>query len=695
MTQQQQQQQISLLPLDTHTLTSLSDITIQLSDSSFKSHKLILSLYSTYFKHLFTFSPSQTSFTLPNDISPLTYTSIHNWFYTQTITYTSFDEAFKIINACNYLGIHLLLSNTFQYIETNITCNNALHVFRRVYELLQRQMQCNNKQLTSIIKEIFINKESINEHEENCALKCLGNIIKFICDNVFNVICDDIIGSKELFMEVIGKELYYECFIHKILHQLKTAVQLDNIMMIIRESYINKNTLSDLIEFNNNNNINETNYKCSFTFSLLSNDNHLDNTQPYITSQSILISQHKWIISLEKSFLGNLYIIFRHCGYGTSSSIDNIIQTITLHYQIQIQFHNENNPLSSFICDKLITNNNLSMISYKVKICSHNDLINNPLTINISVYENITHSAVIDYLSINFGKITLNELACISYDTLFSIIKNDLLFIENEYTLLQYVIDILHIKDTQYEQTCSDTVLVYVKIILHSIRICNITNTQLLELYKQSLQKHFRTQSVFDVINAFFKHEIQKRLSDNEDSLNEYDYGNDMFVNNYYDDEMFYESKEYSLYIDELVYNLNQRRKYMKEWKCTTKSGKERKKEFVSDIKSFLLVNGVDVDINKCYGNVEKLVEKNKTAINKCCGFVKEIAECIKCLKEKECDGKGGWWFTNNVPLSKIKDSKIYHIKKQIRELQSNTFVVSKLNDLKEDILLLSEELKN
>jgi hypothetical protein len=253
-------------------------------------------------------------------------------------------------------------------------------------------MQCNNKQLTCIIKEIFINKESTNEHEENCAMKCLRSIIKFICDNVFNVICDDIIGSKELFMEVIGKELYYECFIHKILHQLKTAVQLDNVMMIIRESYINKNTLSDLIEFNNNNNINitnnNTNYKCSFTFSLLSNDNHLHNTQPYITSQSILISQHKWIISLEKSFLGNLYIVFRHCGYGTSSSIDNIIQTITLHYKIQIQFHNENNPLSSFISDKLITNHNLS------------------------------------------------------------ITKNNSLFISNEYTLLQCVIDILHIKDT-------------------------------------------------------------------------------------------------------------------------------------------------------------------------------------------------------------------------------------------------------
>ena len=43
--QQQQQQQITLLPLDTQILTSLSDITIQLSNSSFKYHKLILSLY--------------------------------------------------------------------------------------------------------------------------------------------------------------------------------------------------------------------------------------------------------------------------------------------------------------------------------------------------------------------------------------------------------------------------------------------------------------------------------------------------------------------------------------------------------------------------------------------------------------------------------------------------------------------------
>ena len=106
--------------------------------------------------------------------------------------------------------------------------------------------------------------------------------------------------------------------------------------------YINKNTLSDLIQFSNNSY--NTNYKCSF--------------------------------------------VFRHCGYGTSSSLDNIIQTITLHYKIQIQFHNENNPLSSFISDKLITNHNLS------------------------------------------------------------ITKNNSLFISNEYTLLQCVIDILHIKDT-------------------------------------------------------------------------------------------------------------------------------------------------------------------------------------------------------------------------------------------------------
>ena len=124
--QQQQQQQITLLPLDTQILTSLSDITIQLSNSSFKSHKLILSLYSTYFKHLFTFSHSQKSFTLPNDISPSTYTLIHNWFYTQTITYTSFEEAFAVINTCNYLGIYLLLSKAFQYIESNITCNKRI-----------------------------------------------------------------------------------------------------------------------------------------------------------------------------------------------------------------------------------------------------------------------------------------------------------------------------------------------------------------------------------------------------------------------------------------------------------------------------------------------------------------------------------------------------------------------------------------
>ena len=84
------------------------------------------------------------------------------------------------------------------------------------------------------------------------------------------------------------------------------------------------------------------------------------------------------------------------------------------------------------------------------------------------------------------------------------------------------------------------------------------------------------------LVNAFFKHEIQKRLSDNnENSFNEYDYGNDD------DDEMFYESKEYSLYIDEFVYNVNQRRKYMKKWRSPSKSGKERKKEFVNDIKSF------------------------------------------------------------------------------------------------------------
>ena len=35
-------------------------------------------------------------------------------------------------------------------------------------------------------------------------------------------------------------------------------------MMIIREMYINKNTLSDLIQFSNNSY--NTNYKCSFVF---------------------------------------------------------------------------------------------------------------------------------------------------------------------------------------------------------------------------------------------------------------------------------------------------------------------------------------------------------------------------------------------------------------------------------------------
>ena len=104
----------------------------------------------------------------------------------------------------------------------------------------------------------------------------------------------------------------------------------------------------------------------------------------------------------------------------------------------------------------------------------------------------------------------------------------------------------------------------------------NITNAQLLKLYKQSLRKHFRNQNVFDVVNAFFKHEIQKRLSDNnEKSINVCDYGNDD------DDEMFYESKEYSLYIDEFVYNVNQRRKYMKEWRSRRKVEKEVKRSLL------------------------------------------------------------------------------------------------------------------
>ena len=103
-----------------------------------------------------------------------------------------------------------------------------------------------------------------------------------------------------------------------------------------------------------------------------------------------------------KTFLGNMYIVFRH--RGTSSSLDNIIQTITLHYQIQTQFRNRNEMLSAVISDKITTSHNLSMISYKVKICSNNDLLNNPLTINKTIYENITHSAVIDYLSMNFAK---------------------------------------------------------------------------------------------------------------------------------------------------------------------------------------------------------------------------------------------------------------------------------------------------
>ena len=78
------------------------------------------------------------------------------------------------------------------------------------------------------------------------------------------------------------------------------------------------------------------------------------------------------------------------------------------------------------------------------------------------------------------------------------------------------------------------------------------------------------------LVNAFFKHEIQKRLSDNnEKSINVCDYGNDD------DDEMFYESKEYSLYIDELVYNVNQRRKYMKEWRSRRKVEKEVKRSLL------------------------------------------------------------------------------------------------------------------
>ena len=78
------------------------------------------------------------------------------------------------------------------------------------------------------------------------------------------------------------------------------------------------------------------------------------------------------------------------------------------------------------------------------------------------------------------------------------------------------------------------------------------------------------------LVNAFFKHEIQKRLSDNnEKSINVCDYGNDD------DDEMFYESKEYSLYIDELVYNVNQRRKYMKEWRSRRKVEKKEKRSLL------------------------------------------------------------------------------------------------------------------
>ena len=78
------------------------------------------------------------------------------------------------------------------------------------------------------------------------------------------------------------------------------------------------------------------------------------------------------------------------------------------------------------------------------------------------------------------------------------------------------------------------------------------------------------------LVNAFFKHEIQKRLSDNnENSFNEYDYGNDD------DDEMFYESKEYSLYIDEFVYNVNQRRKYMKEWRSRREVEKKGKRSLL------------------------------------------------------------------------------------------------------------------
>ena len=79
------------------------------------------------------------------------------------------------------------------------------------------------------------------------------------------------------------------------------------------------------------------------------------------------------------------------------------------------------------------------------------------------------------------------------------------------------------------------------------------------------------------LVNAFFKHEIQKRLSDNnENSFNEYDYGNDDD-----DDEMFYESKEYSLYIDEFVYNVNQSMKYMKEWRSRRKVEKKEKRSLL------------------------------------------------------------------------------------------------------------------
>lgn len=651
------------------------DIELQIENTILKSNKLILSLYSSYFKYYFMSTNKTPSVViLPDYITIEAFSIINKWMQTQVLPPDySIKEIVIVLKATDFLGIDYLFHQSLNFLLQKLEVDNCIIILQSILPFFIQQIPFNVDYI-KLINSLFI-KEKGTIIDVNPISNSLKIIFAFIKAHLFDIIT--YYDSERLMLfEIISKSNLIQS-IESYVYSCKCSNDLEKIYSFISTTlklnyYMLFNYIGNKAKYTDDNNTEFISMPQLTTLPVLSfNTSIIPYLHDHIDidlqlKKKIKSHRREWSIELKTDQESNIEVLFAH--YNSFHSLH--VGVVALIYSIQIevigssnyQIHKKGTFISHVKYERCPINIFLASSNELKSMAKHSNSRN--IIVKIWLGEIPLLSGIITIFSDNFlnlmyrdEKSNYDDIYQLKTDDIYNIIKLPSIHIDKEFKMLLFVINYCKKIQLKNEEEIGK--------LFSCVKFNYIDNDMLLKIYQNEIQSDLILSNI-DVVNLFFLEDFTDKTIKDFNQL---------------DNSSFKEGIQSIIHpnrkdkIKEII-PISKTKNPRTCYKYDLNESNCFKKELSKNVIDQLITNKSNVNSRMMINNID--------AINHLDELAKDLEGLLACLNSKK---------NNNtlLSLSKYKLKTIIHLEDKNNE--EHEYICDRINSLLNDIYFLKNKL--